>query len=71
MNKEIAENKLLELLQEDGIVDIFEFDDLARTYLGHFVVEDMSQDDVVGLIADRFGMELTVRDDIVFLVDYV
>ncbi len=70
-----AEEELINLLQDGGTVDIYEFDDLARKVLAPEypagALDDMSQDDVVDRIADRFGMVLDVEADEVYLSDYV
>ena len=65
------ENEIINAFEGDGVMDIYEFDNLARKYLGGGgKYDDMSQDDIVDLVGDEIGLDLEVRDDKVYLVDY-
>ena len=70
-----AEEKLLNLLQQDGVVDIAEFDTLAIEVLAKHGfqqsdIENMDKDDIRAEIADLFGMELEEEGDKVMLIGY-
>lgn len=66
-----VENELLHALQGDGVMDIYEFDDLARKYLGRGEeLDDMSQDDIVDLVGDKLGLDLEIRGNRVMLAGY-
>jgi hypothetical protein len=66
-------NEIINAFEGDGVMDIYEFDNLARKYLGGGgKYDDMSQDDIVELFSqlNEIGLDLEVRDDKVYLVDY-
>jgi hypothetical protein len=66
------ENEIINAFEGDGVMDIYEFDNLARKYLGGGgEYDDMSQDDIVDLVGDEIGLDLEVRGDDVYLVDYI
>ena len=65
------EDEIINAFEGDGVMDTYEFDNLARKYLGGGgEYDDMSQDDIVDLVGDEIGLDLEVRDDKVYLVDY-
>jgi hypothetical protein len=64
-------NEIINAFEGDGVMDIYEFDNLARKYLGGGgKYDDMSQDDIVDLVGDKLGMDLEVRGDEVMLAGY-
>ena len=66
-------NEIINAFEGDGVMDIYEFDNLARKYLGGGgKYDDMSQDDIVDLFSqlNEIGLDLEARDDKVYLVDY-
>jgi hypothetical protein len=59
-------NEIINAFEGDGVMDIYEFDNLARKYLGGGgKYDDMSQDDIVDLFSqlNEIGLDLEVRDD--------
>lgn len=66
-----AEDQIISAFEGDGVMDIFELDDLARKYFGGGEeFDDMSQDDMVDRIGDELGYNLEIRGDKVMLAGY-